>query len=541
MAARIAATDKLPPGLAQDTQAFRDTILGKFAKVITGELAGSTDQTAISEIMQVIALVQPFGLEDQSFRNLVSNVTGLKDHVVARLLRLLADGGVIFPRGSLYRLMPDLLGDYIIEQSCIDTSDRLNSLADRVFTEAPTGLLGNVLVNLGRLDWRKNGGDVGKSHLVDHLWRALQVEGGKNDPAFDAAAAAAYYNPRQAIEFVGRQITAGNIRDELSTILRNAAYHIDFVRPACELLWELGRDDTRELNRFPGHGIRALTELVSVEPDKPISFNSKVVEFGLALLSDRRAFEQAHTPFDFLKGILSGEGHTDSSDGHTLTLHGFEVNYDAVKHLRRQVIDAAIGFLADLSIRIASLAADFLEDSLRYPMGLFGHSVSDSTLEKYTVEFLDTLGRLRELVAGKALDPVVIVALAQAISWHANYAPRATRNKAREIMNALPTDLEFRALGALADGWGQIFLGRMTDGWQERINKWIADLVAALNERYPDPAALYTFVETSLERLIASGLNKANPATCYCTNSFLLDRIFHDTWSKSRSNGLMPI
>jgi transcriptional regulator with XRE-family HTH domain len=513
MAARIAATDKMPPLLAQDTQNFRDTILGKFAKVITGELAGPGDQKAIADVMQAIALVQPFSIDDAEFGALVTSVTGLEDHVVSVTLRLLADGGVIFRRGTQYRLMPDLLGDYIIEQTCIGVGDRLNPLADRIFALAPRPLLGNVLVNLGRLDWRKNGGDSSKSYLLDHLWRALKVTSDYHDSALEAAASAAFYNPRQALEFVERQVDAGSRRDELCRILRHAAYHLEFVTPACELLWEIGRLDNRELNRYPNHAIRTLNELCTVEPDKPIGFNGKVVEFGLSLVSHLGSLENAFTPFDFLKGILSGAGYTTTGDSRTITMSGFAVNYDAVANLRAKVIDAAFTILTGTSIRASCLAASFLGNALRYPMAALDMRIPDETRDRYTAEFLLTLERLHILVARGTLEPVVVIAVSRAISWHANYAGGSTAVAAKAILDDLPRSLEFRTLCALADGWGQIFLGGM-DGntWQARVNQWIGDLAADLDRAYPAVADLRSFLETCLTRVIESSLSKSSPA-----------------------------
>lgn len=514
MAARIAVTEKLPPGLAMDNRVFRDTILGKFAEIITGNLVGQGDRKALNDILEVISLVQPFGMEDAAFRRLVMTVTGLEEHVVSRLLRLMAEGGILYRRGHQYRLMPDLLGDFIIERSCLTPEDRLNTLADRVFNDAPRDLLGNVLVNLGRLDWRRNSGDVSKNHLVDHLWRALLQGTDHRDAALDAAAAAAFYNPRQALRFVEQQIDDGKKPKQLSTILKRVAYHQDYVRPACELLWELGRGDGRKENSHPEHGIRVLKELTAVEPDKPISFNRAAVEFGLSLLTQPDAFSYTHSPFDFLSGILSGEGHTDTSDGFSIVMRAFEVNYDAVKELRGQVIDAAFRFLEQGPPNAAGVAADFIGNAVRYPMGILGQRIQDTTLDKYTAEFVETLERMRVLVASGRLDDAVMIGIADSISWHASYAGRGTKAKAREIMAALPKTLEFRTLGALADGWGQIFVGRMdANTWQSRVNKWMADLCADLKARFPKPAELFRFVEERLQQLALFNTGRKNSSS----------------------------
>lgn len=517
MAARIAVTEKLSLGLAQNTQAFRDTILGKFARIITGELAPPSEQKPFTDVLKVVSLVQPFGIDDLDFRALVAQVTGLDDVTLSTILRMLADGGIIFRRGNEYRLMPDLLGDYIIEQTCIGIGDRLNSFAEKVFTTSSRGLLGHVLVNLGRLDWRRNGGDPSKSHLLTHLWQALNVIGDHHDSALEAAAAAAFYQPRQAIDFVTDQARKGLRHEQFSNILKHAAYNIEFVEESCGLLWELGQNDDRELSRFPGHPIRTLTELCTVEPNKPIIFNQKAISFGLSLLTEETSFASVFTPFDFIKGILSGAGDTSESDNRSITFKPFVVNYDAVKDLRARAIEAATRLLQCGSLRAGVKAAEFLGSALSYPMVPFAGGLSDSTRKKYSTEFRRTLATLRRLTSNSNLDPVIQIAIARAVEWHANFADRATSRMAQAIMNALPNTLEFRTLSALVDGFGRIFLGRPdANEWQARLNKWMADIVADLATAHPDADSLRQFLERCLNRIIEAELAKE-----YSTNTLI--------------------
>src|SRR5882724_4880848 len=511
VASRIAVQENLPLALAQNAAAFRDTILGKFAKIITGELAPAGEQKNFTEILKLISLVQPFSIEDAAFRTLATAVTGLASDTVSATLRKLIDGGVVFRRGAQYRLMPDLLGDYIIEQTCIGADERLDSFANQVFAEAAPPLLGHVLVNLGRLDWRRTGGDPTKSHLLAHLWRALKVTGDYHDSALEAAASAAFYQPRQALDFVTRQWRGGIRHDQLVKIVRHAAYSLDDVTDACGLLWEMGRNDDRELGRFPHHALRALKELCEVEPDKPIAFNEKIVNFGLGLLDRTDAFNTVFSPFDFLKGILSGEGHTTTCDDRTITFKPFTVNYDAVRSPRDRVIDRAIGLLSSPSLRAVGQAAAFLEDALRYPMPIFGMSIADAVITQYTAEFRNTIARLCKLVQSGVADPIVSVAIAHAVSWHVNYAGRETAVIARKLFAALPKSLEFRLSGALSDGFGQIFLGRMdANTWQSRLNAWMAALVKDVSTAYPKAAALRAALERALARVTEAGLAKGN-------------------------------
>lgn len=511
LAGRIAVEENLPLALAQNTDAFRDTILGKFAKIVTGELALPGEQKTFTDILKLISLVQPFSIEDAAFLELASNIAGVPRDKVSVTLRMLIEGGVLYRRGTQYRLMPDLLGDYIIEQTCIGADDRLDSFADQVFAAAVPPLLGHVLVNLGRLDWRRASGDPAKSNLVAHLWRALNVTNAHHNSALEAAIAAAVYQPRNALDFVTRQWRAGVRYDELVKIVRNAAYHLEYVGEACNLLWEMGRTDDRDQGQFPSHAMRNLRELCAVEPDKPLAVNREVVDFGLSMLDRSDAFDTLYTPFDFLKGILSGAGHTTKSDDRTVTFMPFSVNYSAVAPLRARVIDRAIACLSGPSIRAAGRAAAFLEDALRYPMAPFGGRISEPTLRLYTVEFQQTLDRLRQLVQSGRLDSAVKVALAHCVAWHANYAGNETAAAARELLAASPNDLDFRLLGALSDGFGRVFLGRMdANTWQSKISAWVDDLADDLSTAYPTSSSLRQALEDALAHTLEAGLAKDN-------------------------------
>lgn len=509
MAARIVAKEKLRLALVHDHDALRTTILGKFAQIITGELAPPGEQKQIASVIKVLALVQPFAIDDVEFRKLLAEAAHLDDDAISSTLRLLIDGGIVFRRGAQYRLMPDLLGDYIIEQNCIADGERLTSFAEKVFDAATYPYLGHVLVNLGRLDWRRNKGDASKSHLLDGLWRRLVSANQLRNAAVEAAQAAAYYQPRQAFEFVASLVRQGLNDDKLSVILKNVAYNLDFITDVCEMLWRMGAGDSRELSRHPNHAIRVLSELCAVEPQKPTDYNEKVVTFGLGLIKDDKSFDGAFTPLEFLKSILIGEGHTTTTTGHTLNMAPFVVRYEAVASLRAKVIQAALSLLEGRAAKISVYGAQFLHHALRYPMAILGISIPDAVRDKYTCEFLTTLKMLQRLVKSYDLDPVVLISIVHSISWHANYGPKETGAVARAIMKSLPETLEFRALAGLADGFGQIFIGRFeSKTWQSRLDQWIGALASDLSAAYANAPRLRRFLDNCLNRMLAAGMTR---------------------------------
>src|SRR5690606_20850561 len=99
------------------------------------------------------------------------------------------------------------------------------------------------------------------------------------------------------------------------------------------------------------------------------------------------------------------------------------------------------------------------------------------------------------------LSPVVLVRLAQSVSWHAFYGLTETSVEAQSILALLNRDLRTRLTRALVDGWG-------TETWKlsEALNReehvmdrhlLTADLVAS----FPEPSDLLDELYDSLEEI----------------------------------------
>jgi transcriptional regulator with XRE-family HTH domain len=504
MAARIFARDRIPIELVKSDEQLRRLILGKFMRVVAGDIGSAGDQRLIPGTLEVLALVQPFHIEDPQLSTLLGATKGMDPTDVARVLRLLLDGGIIYRRGYQYRLMPDLLGDYIIESSCIGPADQLLPFAERVFDSVAGAQLAHVLVNLGRLDWRRSGGDTSKSRLLGNLWRKLDDVDSDSDPRFEAVQAVAIYQPKQALDFIQHQFDDGRVPDGTGGIVRNVAYNYNYIEEACELLWTLGCNDKRELGPHPSHPIRVLSEMCGFEENKPLAFIEPVFDFGMRLIDREGAWDHRYSPLDILRPVLSGEGVNATSKGGHLQMSSFFVNLDVVAHLRRRLTDRVLTLLANDQPKIGRAAADFLSGALRFPMGLMGASVGPDVYNQYALEFEGTLSKLRTIIAGGDIHVGVMIGVARSIAWHAQNGPEKTAFAAQAVLDALPTDLSFRTRAALADGYGQVFLGkRRLDRWQEDLDAWIASLVAELKVAFPVGEKLRRHLELALADLVA--------------------------------------
>jgi transcriptional regulator with XRE-family HTH domain len=504
MAARIVARQGSSAGLATAGDGFRDAVLGRFADVMAGDLGSEVDRDALRRVLAVLAIVQPFHVDDARLYDLVERTERVASVDVPRLLRLLEEGGVVYRRGGVHRLMPDVLADYIIEDAYVGPGGRLAPKADRMLAEAPAGLVENVLVNLGRLDWRLTDGATAGSRLLESAWGTLEAISDEYDPRLAAVRAVAYYQPRQALRFVRRRTEEGRGCREAAAILRRVAYDYDSLDEACDLLWRLGAHDERELGPHPDHPIRALVELCGYEDGKPLAYSERVFRWALGRMGDADAWDRPHTPLEVAAAVLGTEVIKTTSDDRQVIMSAFIMNPEAVRPLRRELIDLLLGMLADARSQVGCRAAAVLGTALQHPIGMLGNAVPDVITAAYDVEFEATLALLRDAVL-RGLHPAVAIAVMRAVNWHAEHGRSATRLPARAVLDAMPTDLRFRTMQALADGFGQLALGPFdpTD-WSARTNEWLAGLTAELHGTYRDASELVLFIEAALDDLSVS-------------------------------------
>ncbi|MDO8608057.1 MAG: helix-turn-helix domain-containing protein [Phaeospirillum sp.] len=495
MAARVVARDGKIPDLAVREGELQRIILSRFAEDIIGHIGMQRDADMLGNVLNVLALIQPFHIDDRRVAELVAVAyPGIAATDVTRALRQFVDGGVIYKRGQLYRLMPDLLGDFLIDRSCIGADTRLTPFAMQIADAVEGDRLTQVLVNLGRMDWRRVGGDPSNSDLLDPIWRKLHISEDRYDRRIAAVRAVAYYQPRQALDFIQARIEHGTIPREVGDILKRVAYTPEYRADALRLLWDLGRDDKRALNSNTDHPIRVLAELVSYERNKPLSVNQEVADFGLSLLDQPDAWTGHYTPFDVLEALLKGEGMEAESRGRSVAFGSFLVDYDRVAHLRAQVIDRTFGLLIDERPQVAYLAATFLSHALRGPMGLMGNSPDEETLKRYDVEFGRTITRIEEFIAEGRLAPTTVIGLVRSLDWYASYHKGDLGDQVRTIFNTLPSDLEFRIRAALVDEAGWDFVGQVRySEWDEERGHdlhWLGGLVNEILIAYPDRRSL---------------------------------------------------
>lgn len=450
LAAQIVAKENLAPELIGNSGNFQKHVLARLEKIIAGQIVTGSDIPKLQSVLRMVALLQPVVFDDPGLLNILRDVEGLEHEDVQRLLRLLSEGGVLFKRGLRHRLAPDLLADSIIEQNFIDVNGVASPKVQQVFDRANSQYLENLLVNLGRLDWRMRNGATDGSTLLSSVAGKLQWQNEYHNPHIEAVEAVAYYQPHLALDFAERLIEDGH--GDVSGVcgmVRNAAFNFEYLEDACILLWRAGKSDARPLNQQPSHGIRILKELAEFAPQKPVEYVETVVKFALDLLKRPAALQGVYTPFSILEGALRADMEDMSSSGHTVTITRYRLNLQLAGVVRGRVIDAILNCLQDDSSRKAFLAADLLAEALRGPM------YDTENLQAWNAVHAQLLVRVRDVLDDRAVHPVVLMKAALSVSWHALYSKDAScRSAADAILALLDRDLPTRMIRLIADAWG---------------------------------------------------------------------------------------
>ncbi|WFP16174.1 helix-turn-helix domain-containing protein [Citricoccus muralis] len=507
----------LDPMLLEQDEDIRSEVLLKFKDILV-RTSGVADPEARSEVLSCIAALQPFRIGNDGFRVALESLIGrpfdrLLPHLVA-----LEESGALLRRGDSLRIVPDLLGDVILVDAAIDRGSGTDSgFLKRVY-EATTGdALTNAFVNTARVDWQIDRRIV---RLSARFWDALLAE------ISSYASVAAYsqllsvlkrvaqYQPSRTIKAVNEILRHPVESDEPSVsdgwhwhttwsdvlvaipdVLKPTAYSLDHIRDACEILWKLAQSDRRATHQHPSHPLRVLQELAGYDVSKPVAFNRTMLDMAVSWSEGTPSI----SPLSPIKAIVETEGHSTTFRDHALHFHPFSLNQDVVRPIRQSAMDLAFRELCHPDTWRGIAAAKFIGSAIRYPQGAFGRQVSLDERHSWDDNFVATVDGVAQAMSSADLDPAVVVALMEALHWHADYGAGVVHDAAEAALLLLPTSLSFEVALMVHDGWGHLLRERdMTFGEHQQVT---AEMLTRISRRVLDECNDGQAVDLVLERL----------------------------------------
>ena len=505
----IIAKSPINPNILSNDKIFKDYIFSKFQNIITGEIGNSSDTNHFREILKIITLVQPFNSDDPDFLSLVHNHLSVPEYEIKRLVNLLNKAGVLTKAGREYRILPDALADFIAETACFENKRKTGyaqEIFDKIISIPSTSLLERLLLNLGKLDWRLCYLAEMNDQVLTPIWKQLVNIEDKVIPAekiINAATAVAIYQPKNALDLADIFIERKCCTYQLPNLLKNIAYNLDYVRPICQRLWEIGKNDGRPTNQYSYHPLRILAELCEIKPGKMLSYTSQVVDYGISLINNNTSWQNIHTPLEIILPALATEAEKTEFNNNTFTMTWYSVNPDNTKSIREKVIFKILELIEHKNISIAILATQALGNALRYPV----HNKCLEDRTHWTRDFTSTLTKLKNIVSEKTIDNIVLVELHKNISSHAYFDMPNVKKIAAEIISLLPLNIDFRASQALIDGWGRLWERDLAYNekeklWQKELDNISSELISTFK-----PPELIQFTEEKLRKILTQKLS----------------------------------
>jgi hypothetical protein len=509
---QLLASEALPPTLLERHDAFRAQVLDRFTEERLGHLKPDVDPDVARKALSLLSALQPISVADEQTLEKLAADAGTDVPGLKTLLGELEDAGIVLARGRFRRVIPDVLADHILHRYCIDLQGRSTGRADKLLDRYGDTVLAPLLRNLSELDWRA--GQAGEpADLLGKVWADLSTAFHKANAEGRMGIAAlikpvAFFQPRRVLELVefeiqnpaatvdhgwGVPITDEHVREKLPELLRSIAYSPAYTERAMELLWELGRDDARELHPHPSHPIRVLQELGSYQ--HPLFFGNELLALTTKLLN---ADSTHHwSPLRLITPLLSREGMTTLSEGYAIRTEPYHVNPTTTAELRARVRELLRDQTLKGDDRSQYIAADILGDGLSQPHGYFGQSVPEDIRDGWLPDQEATLGAIEE-VFQTTNDPTVRVLLRDKLQWHAEHSAWPTiRDRCQAVLEK-PLDDAEQIITVMAYPWPVLI---DNDERKARTNDAAAKLVAMPSEE------AVRFVETSLNHLAVVGAN----------------------------------
>jgi hypothetical protein len=424
---KLLATASLDPQLLESHDGFRAEVLNRFQDIIVGRIAEGQDAVFYSELLQVLSATAPFPIEQSQFVKAAADFLKRTAEEVVKGVAELERAGVLLRRGRLLRVTPDVLADHILHQACVTAGGQPTGYAERVFITFVNVRPEKVFLNLAELDWRVLV-SARSSTLLVTIWKQLENLLRTSTPekkswVMGLVKEVAYYQPEQALQMVELALKhlpapinrkpswfvmswRDHMLQSLPEILRRIAHTLEFAPRAARLLWELGRGDGRQLNQYPEHAFRLLTELAAYTREKPLSFYQVMLDTVVAWLNEPDIHTHKHSLLDVLDRFLVKVAEWTESEGMQISWGRFPVSREKTAHLREKAFKAicscAVTGDQRVILRVLKSIQSVLHSGLQFDLG----KISQAEIRQWQPDQLAAVAAVERIIQ-QTTDPVI--------------------------------------------------------------------------------------------------------------------------------------
>lgn len=458
---KLIVEKQIDPSLVSNTEEFRYLVLNKFRDTLIDPTCVSTSPEVTKNVLAVVASLAPFSLDDRELVKLSAGFLELKDYELIKCTTELAKAGALLKRGRQVRITPDVLSDFVLEEICF-AEGQSTGYSDEIFRVFGDSYLDQILKNFAELDWRisaSKGSDI-LTQIWDSIWESLHSKLNYEILSLlKILRKIAHYQPAQTLDLIlyildnpketskdvfydiSHSMLIQDIPPLLGIIARNKYY----LHNSVKLLWQLGKNDYRDINPNPEHSIRVLRDLASYSPYVPLECYKSIIVCIREIVDQANAFENRYTPLDVLKKLLDREGERTVLEGSQVRFLPFKIDSIATAPIRNEVLTLfeELGYRKHSKTQRRVLES--LLDALRGPLGMFGRTPATDEIESWIPEKLRILDIIDRILT-EASNPYLYCKAMKYLKPLTIHDKTPLFRQIENILKKFPDDFEFKLL-----------------------------------------------------------------------------------------------
>lgn len=467
---KLVMDKKIDPQQINNSEVFQRIVLNRFLEEI---MKVKLEDVISIKLLNYISVLAPVRPADEKFIEKLSSILKTTYPDLRKNFDYLEEKGLLLRRGRLVRIVPDLLSDHILYNECVTRDGMSTTFADKVFEQFHESHTSNILANISEVEWRSSASSKAVN-LLDKIWAEIteKFEHSHNYQRVQILSEiekAAFFQPKPVLNIIKIAIDkpstvkpqgeyARLLRDwdryvieKIPSLLKNIAYHLDYVKESSSILWELGKDDKRELNPYPEHPIRVLQDLASYHIKKTVIYHLKLIEFIEDLIIQPDVHNHKHSLLGVLDELLKKEGEFTESRGATFTMSTFRLNVRNILPIRKRALNILRKcFSAGSPPCVIFRAFESLRYALSYPVGSFGRIITNEEEKEWLPEQLEIIDIIKEgakEISNNALD----VLIKKELRWFQLHGRHdELKNKVNNLLDSIEEDYDFRLYRAVA-------------------------------------------------------------------------------------------
>lgn len=527
---QLLAKHSISPSLLERNEKFQHMVLSRFEDVLIGQVSQQISPELCKKILELVAAIAPIRLTDKQFQKTATEFLKIEKRELIESLSILERAGVLLRRGNQLKITPDVLADHILHNACLTEQGTPTGYEQEVFDVFREFYPTQVLRNLAELDWRVRSSSEQETDFLDPILRSLkeayrQASNLEKCKLLELIKEVAYYQPEYSLEIVQFAIrhpgaapeddsvqkhyyfTHSDVLSKLPEVLRRISYTLDYVPICCDLLWQLGRDDSNRPYNNPPESIRILIDLAKYGTDKPIKFNWQILESIERWLQEPDVHDHIYSPLDILDSFFEKEIRQNDYDGTNLKISTFLVDREITQPIRGKALKIVKSLLNSNNIKVSLKALESLGKALEELHDRSSQPLTEAN-QWWEPEQLEILEVIHSLVT-RDIEPLIQLEAIKKLDSARWSSLSAVQQKMKNVIASIPQTHELKLTGALTGNyrWNPQ-LDKCHFDWREPelvINKINRDFVESFLQKYSSPQQGMHILNERLTVISANG------------------------------------